>query len=102
MYRLLKIMIKAAVMVLTTRTVVKMTTETTLVDMEMITVNILDIGQSLAMIIISMSISKIIDITVIGIRGIRGKGIKEVTPIMRDMAIMKDIITNCFSCSMMV
>jgi len=94
-------MIKAAVMVLTTRTVVKMTTETTLVDMEMITVNILDIGQSLAMIIISMSISKIIDITAIGILGIRGKGIKEVTPIMRDMVIMKGIITNCFSCSMM-
>jgi len=45
--------------------------------------------------------SIIIDITVIGIRGIRGNSIKVVTPIMRDMVIMKDIITNCFSCSMM-
>ena len=95
-------MIKAAVMVLATRTVVKMTTVTTMMDMEMITITILDIGQSPVMIIIRMSISIIIDITVIGIHGIRGNSIKEATPIMRDMAIMKDIITNCFSCSMMV
>jgi hypothetical protein len=87
----MEMMIKAVVMIVATKTVI-----------ETITVTILDIGQRPVMIIIRMSISKIIDITVIGIRGIRGKSIKEVTPIMRDMAIMKDIITNCFSCSMMV
>jgi hypothetical protein len=81
---------KAMVMVVATKTVV-----------EMITVTILDISQSPAKIIIRMSISTIIDITVIGIRGIRGNNIKEAIPIMRGMAIMKDIITNCFSCSMM-
>jgi hypothetical protein len=108
MYRLLKIMIKAVVTIVVTKTVMEMMIKAVVMVVaiktvvEMITVTILDIGQRPAMIIIRMSISIIIDITVIGIHGIRGNSIKETTPIMSDMAIMKDIITNCFSCSMMV
>ena len=74
----MEMMIKAVVMVVPTKTVV-----------ETITVTILDIGQRPAMIIIRMSISIIINITVIGIHGIRGNNIKEAIPIMRDMAIYK-------------
>ena len=81
------------------KAVVKMITVKT--KTEMITDTIMDIAKSHAM-IINMSISTIIDITAIGIRGIHGNITKEITPIIRGMGVTKDIITNCFSCLMMV
>jgi hypothetical protein len=81
------------------KAVVKMITIKT--KTEMITDTIMDIAKSHAM-IINMSISTIIDITAIGIRGIHGNITKEITPIIRGMGVTKDIITNCFSCLMMV
>jgi hypothetical protein len=70
---------------------------------EMITGTIVDIGQSLLIItiIITMSISTNIAITVIGPRGNHGSITKKETPTMRGMVITKDITTSCFSYLMM-
>lgn len=81
-------------------TAVTMTTMNTMA--EMITGAIVDIGRSLFIIItITMSTSTATDMTVIGIRGNHGSTTKAETPTMPDMVIMKDTITNWFSCSMM-
>jgi len=93
-----RVIMENAATTMATKTVVKMITVKTVT--ETITAIIMDIDQSLAMIIINMSISTIIIIMVIGIRGIHGNTIKEKTPTILDMGVTKDITTNCFSCLM--
>jgi hypothetical protein len=89
-----------AVTITATMTVAKMMTVTAMT--EMITGTIMDTDPSPTMTITNMSISSIISIRVIGIHGSHGNTTKVETPIIRDMVVTKDIITNCSSCSMMV
>ena len=85
---------------LATKIVVKIMTAKVMTGM--ITGTIMGIEKSPAMTIINMSIFIAINIMAIGIRGIHGNITKEITPIIRGMGVTKDIITNCFSCLMMV
>jgi hypothetical protein len=88
-----------AVTIMATKIVVKMVTIKAMTGM--ITDIIMGIDQSPDMITTTMSISNVINMMVIGIRGIHGNTLNEDTPIIQDMVITKNIITNYFSCLMM-